>query len=93
MPRHYNKLFINYCIININPEVHALITADMTSCRKRNGGLVSSLSLSGGFFTILPRLFWVFLMASLRLAMMARAVFAPAPCSDRNVTLRSRSPP
>ena len=36
------------------------MTAEMTSCRNRNGGRDSSLSLSGGFVTYLPRLFWVF---------------------------------
>ena len=54
-----------------NSVARTLITADITSCRKRKGGLVSSLSLSGGFFTILPRLFCVFLMVCLRLAMVA----------------------
>ena len=36
------------------------LTDVMTSWRNLNGGLFSSLSVRGGFFTILPRVSWVF---------------------------------
>ena len=38
------------------------MTTEKTSCKKRNGGLDNSFSVSGGFLTNLPSESWVLLM-------------------------------